>query len=184
MQSRALEVLVGFFVCLGVAAVFVLTFRVASLDSIGASDSNYRVVATFDNIGGLRQGSAVTMAGVKVGRVRDIAINRETFEADVTIEMSGDYDNIPEDSIAKILTSGLLGEQYIGIDPGGSDVNLAEGSKLDYTQSALVLENLIGQFVSSQSGNKSDDKLASAIGKLADSLATHSPSTPADGASK
>ena len=178
MQTRALEVLVGFFVCLGVAAVFVLTFRVASLDKVGPSGSTYKVIASFDNIGGLRTGSAVTMSGVKVGRVREIQINRNTFEADVTLEMSDNYDNIPEDSIAKILTAGLLGEQYIGLEPGGSDTSLTDGSHLNLTQSALVLENLIGQFVSNQSNNKSDDKLAAALGKLADSLSPQTPPTP------
>lgn len=185
MQSRALEMLVGLFVCIGVASVFVLTFRVASLDQISGSGPTYRVIATFENIGGLKPGSAVTMAGVKVGRVREIVINRDTFEADVSMEMSGDYDNIPEDSNAKILTAGLLGEQYVGLEPGGSDESLKNGSHLKLTQSALVLENLIGQFVSSQSNDKSDDKLADALGKLADSLGNQkssSPSTPDAGA--
>lgn len=182
MQTRAIEVLVGFFVCLGVAAVFVLTFRVASLDTVGPSGSSYRVIASFDNIGGLRPGSAVTLSGVKVGRVREIMINRDSFEADVTLELSGNYDNIPEDSIAKILTSGLLGEQYVGLEPGGSDQNLTDGSHLMLTQSALVLENLIGQFVSNQAGGKSEEQLAAAIGKLADSLAPPTTTTPANGA--
>lgn len=178
MQSRAMEMLVGLFVCLGVAAVFVLTFQVASLDKISGSAQTYRITATFQNIGGLKPGSAVTMAGVKVGRVRHISINRDTFEADVAIEMSGDYDGIPEDSNAKILTAGLLGEQYIGLEPGGSDEALKDGSRLKLTQSALVLENLIGKFLSSQSNDKSDDKLAAALGKLADSLTPASSAPP------
>ena len=171
MQSRALEMLVGLFVCLGVAAVFVLTFRVASLDTVGGDGKTYRVVATFENIGGLKAGSAVTMAGVKIGRVRDIVIDPTTFEANVTLELSNSFNTIPEDSNAKILTAGLLGEQYIGIEAGGADEPLKDGSALKLTQSALVLENLIGQFLSSQSEDKGEDKLADAIGKLADSLA-------------
>lgn len=183
MQSRALEMLVGLFVCLGVAAVFVLTFRVASLDTVGGADSTYRVTASFENIGGLKVGSAVTMAGVKIGRVKDIVIDPNTFEANVTLELSNAYNTIPDDSNAKILTAGLLGEQYIGIEAGGADDALKEGSKLKLTQSALVLENLIGQFLSSQSNDKSDDQLASALGKLADSLAAQNPpSTPTNGA--
>ncbi|MGQ0697423.1 MAG: outer membrane lipid asymmetry maintenance protein MlaD [Panacagrimonas sp.] len=177
MQSRALEILVGLFVSLGVAAVFVLTFRVASLDTVGGANETYRVVASFENIGGLKAGSAVTMAGVKIGRVRDIVIDSNTFEANVTLELSNSFNTIPDDSNAKILTAGLLGEQYIGLEAGGSDASLKDGSKLKLTQSALVLENLIGQFLSSQSGEKKDDGLAQAITKLADSLAAK-PQTP------
>lgn len=146
MQSRALEILVGFFVCLGVAAVFVLTFRVASLDTVG-SGKTFSVTASFENIGGLKPGAAVTMAGVKVGRVRSIVIDPETFEAKVTMDIATSYDTIPDDSDAKILTAGLLGEQYIGVVPGGNDAALKDGSRIKFTQSALVLENIIGQFL-------------------------------------
>lgn len=170
MQSRALEILVGLFVCLGVAAVFVLTFRVASLDTIGGSEGTYRVSGTFENIGGLKVGSSVTMAGVKVGRVKDITIDPATFQARVAIDLSNTYNKIPEDTSAKILTAGLLGDQYIGLEVGGMDEYLKDGSELTLTQSALVLENLIGQFVSSSQGEGKDDKLAAAIDKLADSL--------------
>lgn len=170
MQSRALEMLVGLFVCLGVAAVFVLTFRVASLDTVGGKGSTYRVTASFANIGGLKQGSAVTMAGVKIGRVRDIAIDPDTFEANVMLELSNSYNTIPADSNAKILTAGLLGEQYVGIEAGGADESLQEGSRLKLTQSALVLENLIGQFLSSQGKDDGNQQLAAAITKLADSI--------------
>lgn len=189
MQSRALEMLVGLFVCLGVAAVFVLTFRVASLDTVGGDGDTYRVVASFENIGGLKPGSAVTMAGVRIGRVRDIVIDPATFEANVTLELSDAYNAIPEDSNAKILTAGLLGEQYVGLEAGGADEPLKDGSKLKLTQSALVLENLIGQFLSSQSSkdDKGNQQLADAIGKLADSIGgskdhTVSPPTPGKGA--
>lgn len=168
MQSRALETLVGFFVCLGVAAIFILTFRAASVDRVDGGPT-YSVVGTFENIGGLKSGAAVTMAGVTIGRVRDIRINPDTFEADVSMELSQKYNNIPEDSNAKILTAGLLGEQYIGLEPGGADEVLKDGSKLVLTQSALVLENLIGQFLASQAGPK-DDKLAQAITQLSESL--------------
>lgn len=178
MQSRALEMLVGLFVCLGVAAVFVLTFRVASLDTIGGAGSTYKVVASFENIGGLKPGSAVTMAGVKIGRVRNIVIDPNTFEANVTLELSDTYNTIPDDSSAKILTAGLLGEQYVGIEAGGADESLKDGSKLKLTQSALVLENLIGQFLSSKSSEKEDTQLADAIGKLADSLGSNKPAAP------
>lgn len=149
MQSKALEILVGWFVCLGVAAVFILTFRVASLDTVGGGEGSYQVTAMFDNIGGLKRGSAVTLSGVKIGRVQDITIDPDTFEAKVTLLMDGSQSNLPDDTSAKILTAGLLGEQYIGLEVGGSDKVLVQGSKLKLTQSALVLENLIGQFLSS-----------------------------------
>lgn len=176
MQSRALEILVGFFVCLGVAAIFVLTFRAASIDNVGKGPT-YRVTASFDNIGGLKAGAAVTLAGVKIGRVREIKINEKTFQADVGIDLSQQYNHIPEDSNAKILTAGLLGENYIGVEPGGSDEMLKDGSTVMLTQSALVLENLIGQFLASQAGPK-DTALADAIGKLADALKTKDPAAP------
>jgi len=157
MQSRALEILVGLFVCLGVAAIFVLTFRVASLDTVGSGDS-YRVTANFENIGGLKAGSAVTLSGVRIGRVQGIAIDPATFEAVATLAIAKPFSELPEDSSAKILTAGLLGEQYIGIEVGGADESLKEGSRIKFTQSALVLENLIGQFLTNMASRSSDQK--------------------------
>ena len=144
MQSKALEILVGFFFALGVAAIFILTFRVASLDA-GAGEG-YRLTARFENIGGLKVGSAVTMAGVRVGRVREIQVDQELFEAVVVIEVGKQYDRIPKDSDAQILTAGLLGEQYVGLNSGGAEEYLKDGDEIRHTQSALVLENIIGQF--------------------------------------
>lgn len=155
MQSRALEILVGFFVCLGVAAAFLLTFRVASLDSVGGSGSTYRVSAMFENIGGLKPGAAVTVSGVRIGRVRDIVIDPSSFDAEVSMEISSDYANLPEDSGANILTAGLLGEQYISLVPGGADDSLKDGSRIRITQSAFVLENIIGQFLAGQASQNS-----------------------------
>lgn len=148
MPSRSMEILVGLFFALGVAAVFILTFRVASLDSGDASEG-YAVYADFDNIGGLRAGAAVTLSGVRVGRVRSIAIEPETFSARVHMTISGSFDNLPRDTGARILTAGLLGEQYIGLDPGGAIESLQDGDRIRLTQDALVLENLIGQVLSS-----------------------------------
>lgn len=156
MQSKALELLVGAFFTLGVAAVFVLTFRVASVGGL-ADRNGYSVTADFENIGGLKPGAAVTMAGVRIGRVSNIVIDRTTYEARVTLRLAQAYDNIPKDSTASILTAGLLGEQYIGLSPGGDDASLVEGDKIRMTQSALVLENLIGQFVSSMASGKKED---------------------------
>jgi len=149
MQTRSLELLVGFFVSLGIAAVFVLTFRVASLDSVGDSGTTYLIKAKFENTGSLARGSSVKMSGVRIGRVRDIGIDPETFQAVVTMDIDGARNNIPADSSLKILTAGLLGEQYIGIEAGGDPEPLKDGSKVEFTQSALVLENLIGQMLTS-----------------------------------
>ena len=154
MVNRSLEVLVGFFICLGIAAIFVLTFRVASLDSVGSGGVTYQVSGQFENIGGLKQGSAVTIAGVRIGRVSQIVIDPYTFKAAVHMTIDGQYDNLPEDSSASILTAGLLGEQYIGLTPGGMQDPLVDGSELMLTQSALVLENLIGQFLSNMASNQ------------------------------
>jgi len=160
MHSKALELLVGLFFTLGVAAVFILTFRVASLNGAGEGDS-FAITADFENIGGLRPGAAVTLAGVRIGRVRSIVIEPTTFEARVTMRINEAYTNIPKDSSASIFTAGLLGEQYIGLVPGGEDAVLAEGDEIKFTQSALVLENLIGQFVAGMaSGSKESSNSA------------------------
>ena len=147
MQSRAVELLVGFFVCLGIAAIFILTMRVSNLAD--TSDvQGYTVVAAFDNIGGLKVGAPVNMAGVRIGRVADITLNQETFRAEASLRVSDQY-KLPKDSDAAVLTSGLLGEQYVGIGPGGSLKDMQDGDEFIITQSAVVLENLIGQFMTS-----------------------------------
>lgn len=161
MQSRAMEILVGLFFCLGVGAIFILTVRVASLSSVGPGKA-YHVSATFENIGGLKRGAAVTMAGVRIGRVREITIDRDNFEAKVSLELNNQFDNIPKDSNAKILTAGLLGEQYIGLEPGGDDLSLKDGDAIKFTQSAFVLENIIGQVLVSMTKGKAKDAPAPA----------------------
>lgn len=168
MQSRALEVLVGFFVCIGVAAIFVLTFRVASINNVGSGGS-YNVTAAFDDIGSLATGASVKMAGVRIGSVTDVSIDRKTFQAVVTMAISDKQNDIPTDSAAKILTAGLLGSQYIGIDPGGAPDSLKNGSKIMFTQSAFVLENVIGQFLVNMTKDKSKGS----------SDASDAPATPA-----
>jgi phospholipid/cholesterol/gamma-HCH transport system substrate-binding protein len=155
MHSRALEVVVGMFVCLGVAAIFVLTFRVASANTVSGG-ATYSVHAEFENIGSLSSGASVKLAGVRIGRVTGINIDPTTFDADVHMSIAAEHNNIPIDSSAKILTAGLLGEQYIGIEPGGSEQNLKNGDQMKFTQSAFILENLLGQLLVSMSGNKSN----------------------------
>lgn len=145
-QTRLLELVVGLFVCLGLAALFLLTLQVSTANGLSGSDA-YRVTARFADIGGLSPRAPVAMAGVAIGRVETITLDEKSFEAVVTLAIDSRYDELPADSSAKILTSGLLGSQYVGIVPGGSLENLQAGDEITFTQGALVLENLIGQFV-------------------------------------
>jgi len=145
MRNRLLEIAVGMFLLIGVGAIFLLTFQVSSLQT--AAGSAYEVDAHFQNTGGLKAGSAVSMAGVNIGRVKSIKIDPDTFEANVTMSIYNEFDNVPRDSSASILTAGLLGEKYIGIEPGGDLKPLVAGSRIKFTESALVLEQVIGQFL-------------------------------------
>lgn len=145
MGKRNLEAMVGLFVLLGVGALVFLALQAANLGSLG-SGATYTVQARFDNIGGLKPRAAVRAAGVTVGRVKSIALDGQTFQGLVTMDIEKDY-LFPKDTAAKILTAGLLGDQYVGLEPGGDEVNLANGDTVAQTQSAVVLENLIGQFL-------------------------------------
>ncbi|AKH22240.1 ABC transporter substrate-binding protein [Sedimenticola thiotaurini] len=149
MHSRTIEILVGAFMAAGLVAFFFLAMQVSNLSNSGNGEG-YDVIARFDNIGSLKVRSPVTMAGVRIGRVSGIDFDRETYEAVVTLRIESRYDVIPDDSFAKIFTAGLLGEQYIGLDPGGSEKYLQQGSEISLTQSALVLEEIIGQFLFSK----------------------------------
>ena len=145
-QTRILETVVGLFICLGVAAIFILTLRVSNMGTL-ASGGTYEVSALFQDIGGLKVGAPVTMAGVRIGRVSKINFDQTRFEAKVTLSLQDKYNQIPKDSNASILTQGLLGEQYVSLTPGGSEKNLKNGDKIAFTQSALSLEKIIGQFL-------------------------------------
>jgi phospholipid/cholesterol/gamma-HCH transport system substrate-binding protein len=136
---------VGLFVLLGAIALAFLALRAGNLSTFTFS-STYNLSAKFDNIGGLKVRAPVKSAGVVVGRVSDIKLDDKTFQAVVTLKMEKDF-AFPTDSSAKILTSGLLGEQYIGIEPGGEDKNLQNGQVISMTQSAIVLETLISKFL-------------------------------------
>lgn len=154
MTRKELDLWVGIFVAIGIGALLFLSLKVANLASFTGADS-YQIKAKFDNIGGLKVRAPVKSAGVVVGRVGDIRFDNETFEAVVTLSLDGRY-QFPKDSSAKILTSGLLGEQYIGLSPGGDMANLTNGDTLKITQSAVVLENLISQFLYSKAAESSD----------------------------
>jgi phospholipid/cholesterol/gamma-HCH transport system substrate-binding protein len=146
MTKKNLELFVGLFVALGLAAFFLLALKVSDIASIG-EDKGYRVTARFENIGGLKIRAPVTLGGVRIGRVVGVDLDPRSYEAVVTLSIEPRYDQLPEDSNASILTSGLLGEQYVALEPGGMDTPLRNGSTLKLTQSALVLEKLIGRML-------------------------------------
>ena len=146
-QTRTIEIVTGAFIVLGFVALYIIATSATNIGSYGET-KGYTVSAEFNNIGGLKPRAAVTMAGVAIGRVTDIKLDPKSFTALVTMHIDGHFNDIPDDSTASILTEGLLGSQYVGIDAGGSDTALKNGSKIQYTQDSLVLEKLIGQFFS------------------------------------
>ena len=158
MQTSKNDVWVGLFVLIGAAAVLFLALQSANLLSLNF-EKTYHVIGRFDNIGGLKPKAAVRSAGVLVGRVESITFDDKTFQANIRLELQSRY-AFPKDSSLKILTSGLLGEQYIGIEPGGDEKNFAEGDIVSSTQSAIVLENLISQFLFSRAAENSDKPAA------------------------
>ena len=145
MNKTVFDLWVGLFVIAGIAALLFLALKVGSTTAVSASNS-YEVIARFDNIGGLKPRAPVKSAGVVVGRVSDIRFDNETFEAAVTLRLDKRY-AFPKDSSASIMTSGLLGEQYIGLEAGGDSQKLKDQDRVLITQSAVVLENLIGQII-------------------------------------
>jgi len=148
MQRKSLDIWVGLFVLLGALALAFLALKAGNMSSFSLQDT-YSVTTKFDNIGGLKPRAPVKSAGVVVGRVGEIRFDDKSFQAVVTLSMDSRY-KFPKDTSAKILTSGLLGEQYIGLEAGGDTQNLAAGDQIKMTQSAVVLENLISQFLYSK----------------------------------
>ena len=145
MNRSTLDLWVGIFVAIGIAALLFLSLRVGNLLTVG-STPGYRLEAAFDNIGGLKLRAPVKAAGVVVGRVEQIKLDPQTYQAVVSMKIDQGY-QFSKDTIASILTSGLLGEVYIGLDTGGDTQMLTNGAKIAKTQSAIVLEKLIGQFM-------------------------------------
>lgn len=161
MDRTTLDLWVGIFVAVGVAALIGLAMKVGNLTSNQIGET-YAVTAAFENIGGLKSRAPVKSAGVVVGRVDSIQFDNETFEALVTLKIDKHY-NFPKDTFANIYTSGLLGEQYVGLDAGGDDVVLKNGDKITHTQDAVVLEKMISQFLynkASDGGEKKDTETA------------------------
>jgi phospholipid/cholesterol/gamma-HCH transport system substrate-binding protein len=149
MERSKLDLWVGLFVCAGIGALLVLAMKVGNVSTVGIGGESYTVYANFDNIGGLKPRAPVKSAGVVVGRVTSIGFDNNRFNARVTLSLDKQF-QFPKDTTASILTSGLLGEQYIGLEAGGDSANLAQGETLKLTQSAVVLEKLISQFLYSK----------------------------------
>jgi len=156
MGRKGIETLVGVFVLLGFLAIVFLALKAANLASFTTGET-YTVTARFDNIGGLKVRAPVKSAGVTVGRVASISLDTTSYQGLVTLELERRF-VFPKDTSAKILTAGLLGDQYIGLSPGGDEKNLAQGDVIRMTQSAVVLENLIGQFLYNKAAESGDAK--------------------------
>jgi phospholipid/cholesterol/gamma-HCH transport system substrate-binding protein len=153
MTTRMMEIWVGFFVAVGIASLFVLAMKVSNLSTLDSADG-YRVTAMFDNIGGLRVRSPIMASGVRVGEVADISYNSDTYRAVVVMQIDPEYNRFPTDTSASIFTAGLLGEQYIALEPGAEEQYLKEGERISLTESAIVLERLIGQFLYSKASGE------------------------------
>jgi len=156
MKKSAIDIWVGLFVVIGMLAMLFLALKVGNMSAVSFSPT-YTVSARFDNIGGLKPRAPVKSAGVVVGRIAEIRFDDTTYQATVTMTIEKAY-QFPRDSSAKILTSGLLGEQYIGLEAGGDEQMLADGGKITQTQSAIVLENLISQFLYNKAADTGQDK--------------------------
>jgi len=151
MERSTLDLWVGVFVVAGIAAIAILAFKVGNLGTYNVSES-YQVKAYFTNVGGLRATASVKSSGVLVGRVTEVKLNSERYEAEVTMSIDKRY-QFPKDTLVSILTSGLLGDQYIGLKPGMDDGMLKNGDVIHMTRSAVVLEDIIGQIVASKAEN-------------------------------
>lgn len=149
LQKRTVEIAVGLFMALGLAALFMLAMKVSNIAAF-TNQKGYTIAAKFENIGGLKERAAVTMSGVRIGRVKTIEFDDQNYEAVVTMTIDPKYNHIPKDTTASILTAGLLGEQYIGMEAGGDEVYLKNGDEIKITQSAFIMEKLIGQFLFSK----------------------------------
>lgn len=155
-QTRSVELGTGLFVLLGMGALFFLTTQTTGSNTLTGSDG-YTVTARFQNVGSLTDRAPVSMSGVTIGRVTSVEFDPEQLDAVVTFKIDSRFDKIPEDSDASILTSGLLGSQYVGLQPGGSEFYLEDGSEIQFTQSAVVLENLISKYLFNQGSDSASE---------------------------
>jgi phospholipid/cholesterol/gamma-HCH transport system substrate-binding protein len=154
-QTRSVELGTGLFVVLGFAALFFLTTQTTGSETFSGAET-YEVQARFQNVGNLKTRAPVSMSGVTIGRVRSVELDPEQLNAVVTFVIDNRYDEIPDDSDASILTAGLLGSQFIGLQPGGSDTYLTDGSEIEFTQSAVVIENLISKYLFNSGSSDSE----------------------------
>ncbi len=155
-QTRSVELGTGLFVMFGMAALFFLTTQTTGSSDFSGSDA-YEVTARFENVGSLKQRAPVSMSGVTIGRVTSVEFDPQSLNAVVTFKIDPRFDQIPDDSDASILTSGLLGSQYIALQAGGSDLYLEEGSEVLFTQSAIVIENLISKYLFNQDSDSKSE---------------------------
>lgn len=155
-QTRSVEIGTGLFVLLGLAALFFLTTQTTGSNSFGDNDA-FTVTARFENVGSLTDRAPVAMSGVTIGRVTSVDFDPIALNAEVTFRIDSRFDKIPDDSDASILTAGLLGSQYIGLQAGGSDLYLEEGSEIQFTQSAIVIENLISKYLFNSSSESDSE---------------------------
>jgi len=153
--SRTIDISTGLFVLLGFAAILFLVTQITNRE-FSLRNESYRLQALFENVGGLKPGAPVSMAGVTIGRVESIGYDMTLFKAVVTLRIDAHYDQIPNDSDAGILTAGLLGGQYVGISPGGSEEPFRDGDRVEFVQDAIVLENLISKYLFSQAGSRNE----------------------------
>jgi phospholipid/cholesterol/gamma-HCH transport system substrate-binding protein len=157
LQSRAVEIWVGFFVAIGLVALFFLAMQVSNLSDLNMEDG-YRIIARFENSGSLKERSPISIAGVRIGRVSKIWFDEDRFQAVVEMNIDPQYNKLPVDTSASILTAGLLGEQYVGLKSGGSEEFLKDGDEIELTQSAIVLEEVIGRFLFSKAEGGNNGK--------------------------
>jgi phospholipid/cholesterol/gamma-HCH transport system substrate-binding protein len=161
-NTRSLEIGTGLFVLLGFAALAFLTTQLPGTSlKFGGGEDGYTVTALFDNVGDLKAGSPVTMAGVRIGRVESIRFDPRLFKAAVVLRIDAQFNEIPDDSDASIQTAGLLGGKYVGIGPGGSETFLAQGGQIEFTQSAIVLESLVNKFFANMASKGNDEEKGS-----------------------
>lgn len=154
-HTNSQDTLVGLFVAAGIAGLFFLALQVSNLSAFTTGKS-YTLTANFENSGGLKVRSPVSLAGVKIGQVSAIALDATTYQSVVTMNIDAAYNNLPDDTTASIFTAGLLGEQYVSLEPGGSDIFLQENDKIDITQPAIILEKALGQFLFKSAEEKSE----------------------------
>ena len=148
-KQRTIEIAVGFFVAIGLAALVMLAMKVSNVAALTEGDG-YHITAAFENVGGLKPKAPVRMGGVRVGRVVGISYDQEAYQAIVTMQIAAEFNQLPLDTSAGIFTSGVLGESYVGLEPGAEEEYLGEGGEVELTQSAMILEQLIGKFLFDQ----------------------------------